>query len=164
MVEKSVITEQELNDIVYGTVVQLMNEGFFDTLKGGAQGLKQVGQKMMGNMRNGSSQGKSAMDMSLRDVGNGIKNTYNNVKNGMQATGQAMRAGANNANVQKTIQNLLSAIQNFEKQAASMPGINGPQTQNAIAVLKKQLSGASGRGKANVSAFANSAANQFAGR
>ena len=147
------LTEEQLNQLVAESVERiLVNEGWWDSMKGGMQAAGQ----MYNKFKNGQSSNQA-----YQKYNNGQTNVFKNIGQGIKSAGQTIKSGAQNANMQSAIQQTVKALGNLMQQAQGNPGIIGPQTLSAIQNVKRQLSGASGRSASRVSADVNQTAGHF---
>lgn len=147
------LTEEQLNQLVAESVERiLVNEGWWDSVKGGMQAAGQ----MYNKFKNGTGDSQT---YSKYNAGKG--NVLNSIGQGIKSAGQTIKSGAQNANMQSAIQQTVKALDNLIRQAQGNPGIIGQQTLLAIQNVKRQLSGASGRSQSRVSANVNQTAGHF---
>lgn len=136
------LTEAQLRGMIQEAVEEAMNENWFTS------GAKAIG----GAFKNDAGR-----------LTQGAKNFGKRVSNTMQKAGQAVSQYAKdkgasikgqyqaNRNMEK-IQSLLNDINELQQSGV----LHGQQMNNAIAVIKKQLSGAIGREKGAVTSWQNS--------
>lgn len=139
------LNESELTQIVNQVIEeQMLKEGWWDKMKGGAQTLGQMGQRMS---RNGL-EGFSNMNSS-------------NFRDGMKKGWQAVKAGAQNGNVQGAINQVVKSMENFVNAGQAVSNVVGPKTMQAIQKALSMIKSAGGRSQAGANAYQNSAMQHF---
>ena len=158
------LTEQDIHFLVEEAVKEYMiQEGLWDTLKGGAQALGQMAgrglQKAGGNAMNAAS---GAMNRAGQAIGNAYNAAANKVGQAYDSAKQTgsnvvntVKAGAANANIQSAKNNAIKALNNFLQQAQRTPSVAGQGTIQAVQNCIRQLNSAGGRSSANFSGWKN---------
>ena len=154
------LTEQDLHMLVEDAVMQYMiQEGWFDSLKGGAQALGQMAgkgtKKLIGNVANGVSQGMNRMGSAYNAMANKAGQMYDSAAQTGRNVYGTMKAGAANANIQSAKNNAIKALNNFLQQAQRTPGVAGRATIQSVQNCIRQLNSAGGRSSANFSTWRN---------
>jgi len=158
------LTEQDLHFLVEDAVRNYMiQEGFWDSFKGGAQALGQMAgrgmQKFGGNAMNAAS---GAMNRAGQAIGNAyntaankVGQAYDTARQTAYNVGNTVKAGAANTNIQSAKNNAIKALNNFLQQAQRTPGVAGATTIKAVQSCINQLNSAGGRSSANFNAWKN---------
>lgn len=154
------LTEQDLHMLVEDAVMQYMiQEGWFDSLKGGAQALGQMAgkgiQKAAGNVSNTISQGMNKMGNAYNTMQDKATQMYNNATQTGRNVVNTVKAGAANANIQAAKNNAIKALNNFLQQAQKTPSVAGRATIQAVQNCIRQLNSAGGRSSAAFSSWKN---------
>lgn len=157
--EKHVITEEQFREIVNETVQNiLMQEGFWDNIKGAFKPMGQVGkaagQAAVNKMGDAAkSYGRTIRNTANR-IGQGVQNAANKVGQVAQSAGQTMKAGYQDAKLQGYKQDAIKALDTYLQYAKQIVG-TGDNTvqavQNAIQALNRNANASKGR----VGAFRN---------
>ena len=150
--EKHVITEEQFRQIVNETVQNiLMQEGFWDNIKGAFKPMGQIGKaagqaavNKMGDtaksygrsIRNTANRIGQGVQNAANKVGQGVQNAANKVGQVAQSAGQTMKAGYQDAKLQGYKQDAIKAVQ---------------AVQNAIQALNRNANAS----KSRVGAFRN---------
>ena len=150
------LTEEQLNQLVESTVEQLLiQEGWFDSFKGGAKalgnmiggGAKQAG----GSFVNGARQFGNAAAGKVNQYGQAAADKIGNAVQGAQQFGQnvgnTIKAGAMNQNVQSAKQKAIEALDNFMEVSRQTPSGLNDNTLMAIKQAKAALTRAGGVAK-----------------
>ena len=179
--EKHVITEEQFRQIVNETVQNiLMQEGFWDNIKGAFKPMGQVGKaagqaavNKMGDaaksygrtirntanrlgqgVQNAANRVGQGMQNAANRVGQGVQNAANRVGQVAQSAGQTMKAGYQDAKLQGYKQDAIKALDTYLQYAKQIVG-TGDNTvqavQNAIQALNRNANASKGR----VGAFRN---------
>ena len=158
------ITEQDVHFLVEEAVKQYMiQEGFWDTLKGGAQALTQMGSQ---GLKKAGANAANAVNGGINNMKNKMTNAYNtaatkvgkaydNAKQTSSNVVNTVKAGAANANIQAAKNNAIKALNNFLVQAQRTPGVAGTSTIQAVEACIKQLNSAGSRSTGNFTAWKN---------
>lgn len=147
------LTEQDIHMLVEDAVREYMiQEGLWDTLKGGAQALGQIAGR---GLQKASGNAMSAASGAMNRAGQAINNAYNNAKQTGSNCFNTVKAGAANANIQSAKNNAIKALNNFLQQAQKTPGVAGQGTLRAVQNCIRQLNSAGGRSSANFSGWKN---------
>ena len=154
------LTEQDLHMLVEDAVRQYMiQEGWFDSLKGGTQALGQMAgqgtRKLAGNVANGMSKGINKIGDAYNTMANKVGQMYNSATQTGRNVYGTMKAGAANANIQSAKNNAIKALNNFLQQAQRTPGVAGRATIQSVQNCIRQLNSAGGRSSANFSTWRN---------
>ena len=176
------LTEEELHFVISESVNQiLIDEGFWDTMKGAGQAvggmLKQgagaVGNKIGQGMQQVGTkigQGATALGNKATEFGNQAKAKLQNVagsvantasavttgaKNFARNVGNTVQAGVYNANIQSAKTKAVTALNDFLTAAQKTPGVAGPSTMAAVQNAITQLNSAGGRSASNFSGNVN---------
>lgn len=178
-VRRQQITEAELRAVVRNMIIEeiengQLDEGFMDTLRSGWGALKgtfggdanriQQGAANAGRAAGGlatragqavtgaASKVGQAVQGAASKAGQAVQGAVNNVQQYSQDRMNAFKGQYNaNQNINK-INNLLSNIDELQQSGV----LSGPQMEQAIAVIKKQLQGAIGRNKGAITGWKNS--------
>ena len=162
--EQIQISEQDLHYLDEDAVKQyLIQEGLWDTVKGGAQALGQLagsGLKKAGgnavNATNGAiNRAKQAIGGAYNTAANKVGQAYNSARQTGSNVVNTVKAGAANANIQSAKNNAIKALNNFLQQAQRTPGVAGQGTIQAVQNCIRQLNSAGGRSSANFSGWKN---------
>ena len=147
------LTEQDLHILVEDAVREYMiQEGLWDTLRGGAQAIGQMAGRGMQKMGTNAANAASG---AMNRVGSAVNNAYNAAaQTGRNVVG-TVKAGAANANIQSAKNNAIKALNNFLQQAQRTPGVAGTSTVQAVQNCIRQLNSAGGRSSSNFSAWKN---------
>lgn len=168
--EKHVITEEQFRQIVNETVQNiLMQEGFWDNIKGAFKPMGQIGKaagqaavNKMGDtaksygrsIRNTANRIGQGVQNAANKVGQGVQNAANKVGQVAQSAGQTMKAGYQDAKLQGYKQDAIKALDTYLQYAKQIVG-TGDKTvqavQNAIQALNRNASAS----KSRVGAFRN---------
>lgn len=158
------LTEQDLHMLVEDSVREyLIQEGLWDTLKGGAQALGQMAgrglQKASGNVANAASGAMNKMGQAVggayNTAANKIGQAYDTVKQTGSNVANTVKAGAANMNIQSAKNSAIKALNNFLQQAQRTPGVAGNATIQAVQNCIRQLNSAGGRSSSNFNAWKN---------
>ena len=158
------LTEEDIHMLVEDAIKEYMiQEGIWDTIKGGGQALGQLAgrglQKMGGNAMNAASGAYNAaanrIGQAYNAAANKVGQVYDNAKQTTSNVVNTVKAGAANANVQSAKNNAIKALNNFLMQAQKTPGVVGQRTIQAVQNCIRQLNSAGGRSSANFSSWKN---------
>ena len=161
------LTEEQLHQLIESTVQEIMlQEGWWDSFKGGAkalgnmigQGSKQMGNsaasgmKRMGqNISNKASQFGQEAANKINQYGQAATDKMNTAVQGAQQFGQnvgnTIKAGAANQNLQASKQKAIEALDNFIQVSRTAPGGLNDNTLNAVKQAKAALMRAGGVSK-----------------
>jgi len=158
------LTEQDIHFLVEEAVKEYMiQEGLWDTLKGGGQALRQMAgrglKKASGNAMNAASGAVNNFGNKMSNFGNKVVDkatqAYNNAAQFGGNVVNTVKAGAANANIQSAKNNAIKALNNFLQQAQKTPGVAGQNTIQAVQNCIRQLNSAGGRSQGQFSAWKN---------
>lgn len=155
------LTEGELHQLVNEAVQQvLIDEGIWDSIKGGASALggmaKKGFQNSVGNFGNAVRNSANGIQNAAQRVGQGVHNAYDKTKEVGSSVYNTMQAGARNANIQASKNKAINALNVFLQQAQKTPGVVGNSTLQAVQQCIKMLNQAGGRSRGNMNANINS--------
>lgn len=156
------LTEGELHQLVNDAVQQvLVDEGLWDSIKGGASALGGVAKKGFQNNvgKFGDSMRNSVRNAAQR-VGQGVQNAYDKTKEVGSSMYNTMQAGARNANIQAAKNKAINSLNAFLTQAQKTPGVVGNSTLQAVQQCIRMLNQAGGRSRGNMNANINSTLNK----
>ena len=164
------LTESELHELVNEAVQQiLIDEGIWDSIKGGASALGTMAKK---GFENGAGRFQTSMNDKMQRFGQGVRNAYDrasdkvaNANRKIRAAGSGvyntMKAGAVNANIQAAKNNAIKALNNFLQVAQKSQGIVGSNTLSSVQQCLTNLNKAGGRSSAKLSGSVNSTLGKF---
>lgn len=171
------LTESELHDLVNEAVQQiLIDEGLWDSIKGGASALGSMAKK---GFKNGSGKFQNSMNNKMQQLGQGVRNVYDkasnavanasdNIKNASRNAYDASRsvyntvkAGAANGNIQAAKNNAIKSLNNFLQVAQKTSGVVGAQTIESVKQCIANLNRAGGRSSSVVNGRMNSTLGKF---
>ena len=167
-VRRQQITEAELRAVVRNMIIEeiengQLDEGFMDTLRSGWGALKGTFGGDANRMQQGAANaGRAAGGLANRAiqagkdaagrVGKAVSGAAQNVGQYAQDRANAFKGQYNASQNINKINNLLSNIDELQQSGV----LSGPQMEQAIAVIKKQLQGAIGRNKGAITGWKNS--------
>ena len=159
------LTEEQLHFIVENAVQDaLLQEGFWDMFKGGAQAAGQMlgrGAQNVGNQIGNAARtaGKSISNKAnqfkqgAQQFGQNVANQASQAMQGVQQFGQnvgnTIKAGAANSNYQAAKNKAIEALDAYLKVAQGMPGGMNDNTFNAVKQAKIALTRAGGARQAS---------------
>ena len=150
------LTESELHELVNEAVQQiLIDEGIWDSIKGGASALGTMAKK---GFENGAGRFQTSMNDKMQRFGQGVRNAYDRASDKVANT---MKAGALNANIQAAKNNAIKALNNFLQVAQKSQGIVGSNTLSSVQQCLTSLNRAGGRSSAKLSGSVNSTLGKF---
>ena len=132
------LTESELHELVNEAVQQiLIDEGIWDSIKGGASALGTMAKK---GFENGAGRFQTSMNDKMQRFGQGVRNAYDRASDKVA-----------NANIQAAKNNAIKALNNFLQVAQKSQGIVGSNTLSSVQQCLTSLNRAGGRSSAKLS-------------
>ena len=142
------LTESELHELVNEAVQQiLIDEGIWDSIKGGASALGTMAKK---GFENGAGRFQTSMNDKMQRFGQGVRNAYDRASDKVA-----------NANIQAAKNNAIKALNNFLQVAQKSQGIVGSNTLSSVQQCLTSLNRAGGRSSAKLSGSVNSTLGKF---
>ena len=142
------LTESELHELVNEAVQQiLIDEGIWDSIKGGASALGTMAKK---GFENGAGRFQTSMNDKMQRFGQGVRNAYDRASDKVA-----------NANIQAAKNNAIKALNNFLQVAQQSQGIVGSNTLSSVQQCLTNLNRAGGRSSAKLSGSVNSTLGKF---
>lgn len=153
------LTESELHELVNEAVQQiLIDEGIWDSIKGGASALGTMAKK---GFENGVGRFQTSMNDKMQRFGQKVANANRKVRAAGSGVYNTMKAGAINANIQAAKNNAIKALNNFLQVAQKSQGIVGSNTLSSVQQCLTSLNRAGGRSSARLSGSVNSTLGKF---
>lgn len=151
------LTEAELRSVVRNMIIEeiengQLDEGFMDNLRGGWNALRGTFGGDANKVQQAGSQAPKALGGVARKAGQAVQGAAQAVKQYGQNRVNAFKGQYNASQNITKINNLISMINELQQSGV----LSGPQMEQAIATIKKQLQGAINRNKGTITGWKNS--------